>query len=118
MTRINPGINPSRLPTSALIAEHREIKRIPNAVRKAKKLGTIPPTFRLGEGHVKFFYNKLGYLLDRYRQLHAECLKRGYNVTNYETAWDSLPAGEPWEPTPADIAIIEQRIRERGHNLG
>lgn len=72
MTRINVGIPPRELTNKHLTAEHREIKRIPNAVKtgKAKMVG-IPAQFTLGTGHVKFFYNKLGYLRQRYLELHA-----------------------------------------------
>ena len=35
MTRINVGINPADLTGKHLIAEHREIKRIPNCIAKA-----------------------------------------------------------------------------------
>lgn len=117
MTRINIGIDPQRLPGKALLAEHREIKRVPNAVRKLKTLGSIPETFRLGKGHVRFFYNKLGYLRSRYRELHAECVRRGYNVTDFDDAWQGLPEGTPWQPTAADVQLIEQRLIERGHKL-
>ena len=34
MTRINVGIDPSELNMKMLMAEHREIKRIPNCVKK------------------------------------------------------------------------------------
>ena len=36
MTRINVGISPAELNDKHLIAEHREIKRIPNCVAKGK----------------------------------------------------------------------------------
>ena len=60
MTRINAGILPKDLTSKHLIAEHREIKRIPNCVGKGKyNMDNIPDKFKLGTGHVKFFYNKL-----------------------------------------------------------
>ena len=60
MTRINAGIPPAELTNKHLIAEHREIKRIPNCIAKGKyKMEGIPDKFKLGTGHVKFFYNKL-----------------------------------------------------------
>ena len=36
--------------------------------------------FKLGIGHVKFFYNKLLYLKNRYISLYNECIKRGFNA--------------------------------------
>ena len=34
MTRINAGIPPKKLTNRHLLAEHREIKRIPNVIKK------------------------------------------------------------------------------------
>lgn len=110
MTRINVGIPPKDLSRQHLIAEHREIKRIPNMVREGKLKGKIPAKFCLGTGHVQFFANKLGYLHVRYMRIYQECLDRGYNVQNYSGAWDGLPDGEYWEPTESDIQLIKQRI--------
>ena len=70
MTRINCGIPPAELSDRHLIAEHREIKRVPNLVRKGRySMKGQPVEFTLGTGHIKFFYDKLGYLLERYQQL-------------------------------------------------
>ena len=60
MTRINIGVSPNELIGKHLLAEHREIKRIPNCIKKGRyKMIGIPDKFKLGTGHVKFFYNKL-----------------------------------------------------------
>lgn len=116
MTRINVGIKPSTLTQKHLIAEHREIKRIPNMISSGRAIiKDIPETFRLGPGHVKFFYNKLGYLKQRYEEIYKECINRGYNVTYYGNAWDKVPKtlmGD-YTPTKHDIKIITQRINER-----
>ena len=62
MTRINCGIPPCELTDKHLMAEHREIKRIPNCIKKGRYSMTgQPEVFTLGKGHVKFFYNKLKY---------------------------------------------------------
>jgi deoxyribonuclease (pyrimidine dimer) len=116
MTRINVGIPPRELSGKHLIAEHRELKRIPNAVGKGKcRLDRIPARFSLGTGHVSFFYDKLGYLLNRYRDLYNECCRRGYSVQNYESAWKDVPPSlmNNYEPTDDDIALIKDRIAER-----
>lgn len=56
MTRINVGIPPKDLNTKHLIAEHREIKRVPNLIKKGRlKSSNIPSNFTLGAGHIKFF---------------------------------------------------------------
>ena len=116
MTRINVGIPPSKLSTKHLIAEHREIKRIPNVVRSGRfSMDGQPKEFKLGTGHVKFFYDKLGYLKRRYMSLYEECIYRGFKVTNYINAWDDIPIdymGE-YQPTDRDVSIIVQRIAER-----
>ena len=115
MTRINIGINPQELTTKHLMAEHYEMKRIPNCVRSCRVHVKYIPTFRLGKGHVHFFTTRLGYLLKRYKQVYQECLRRGFKVQNYETAWDGVPAelmGE-YTPTNRDIKIIKERINLR-----
>ena len=116
MTRINYGIPVETLTDKHLMAEHREIKRIPNCVKKGRySLKDQPVNFKLGTGHVKFFYNKLEYLLNRYCQLYDECIKRGFNVQCYIDAWDGIPIelmGDA-HPTDADRKIVEQRIAEK-----
>jgi deoxyribonuclease (pyrimidine dimer) len=74
-----------------------------------------PIQFTLGTGHVKFFYDKLLYLKNRYEELYQECLIRGYNVTYFGNAWDNIPKHlmNDWQPQQRDIDIITQRINER-----
>jgi len=116
MTRINVGIPPAELINQHLIAEHREIKRIPNCIAKGKyNMDGIPDKFKLGTGHVKFFYNKLLYLKNRYISLYNECVKRGFNVQNYISAWDNVPKElmNNYKVSAKDIKIIRERINER-----
>ena len=116
MTRINVGINPKKLTDKHLLAEHREIKRIPNMVKSGKaKMDNIPDTFTLGKGHVKFFYNKLGYLYRRYAKIHNECKRRGFNVTDYSQAWDNISVAyyNDLKCTPEAKALILERINLR-----
>lgn len=116
MTRINCGIPPAELTQKHLLAEHREIVRIPNCVSKGRfNLDNQPTKFKLSTGHVKFFYTRLGYLKKRYEQLHAECKKRGYNVQYFGSAWDNVPDSfmKDYKPTPEDCAIVRKRIKER-----
>ena len=119
MTRINVGIQPVELNNQHLIAEHREIKRIPNCIAKGKyNMEGMPDKFKLGTGHVKFFYNKLLYLKNRYISLYNECIKRGFNVQNYIGAWDNVPQElmNDYKVEDNDIVIIKQRIDERRAN--
>ena len=116
MTRINVGIPPSELTDKHLLAEHREIKRIPNCIAKGKyNMDGIPKRFKLGKGHVKFFYDKLEYLFTRYCKLYLECKRRGFNVQNYSKAWDDLPDEllNYYEPTLEDRLIVQERINEK-----
>lgn len=116
MTRINIGIPPAELTTKHLLAEHREIVRIPNCVAKGKfNLKDQPNIFTLGKGHVKFFYTRLGYLKRRYEEIYNNCIKRGYKVSYYGNAWDNVPLSfmNDYIPTENDIAIIKKRINEK-----
>lgn len=118
MTRINVGIPPKQLCRQHLLAELREIKRIPNMLPKAN-LKDLPTKFTLGTGHVRFFYDKGLYTLRRYRSLYNEAQARGYNVTDFLEAWLVYDKPEykyllnDWEPTDADRQLIEARIAER-----
>jgi len=116
MTRINVGVPVEKLTNKHLIAEHREIKRVPNCVKKGRfNLAGQPKQFKLGPGHVKFFYDKLGYLFGRYQQLYSECVKRKFKVQNYSGAWDGIPEEymNDYSPTKKDISIVKKRIKER-----
>ena len=120
MTRINVAVKPMELNNRMLMAEHREIKRIPNCIKKGRyNLDGIPEQFTLGKGHVKFFYNKLEYLHDRYVDLYNECINRGFNVTNYEDAFNDLPNElyNWYNETEQDRKIILERINERLNKL-
>lgn len=117
MTRINIGIKPVDLCKKHLLAEHREIIRIPNQIKsgRLKSNGTIPESFRLGQGHVRFFINKQLYLKNRYLQLYEDCLRRNCNVQDYSSCWDEIPENlmNDYEPTDQDIILIKSRIEER-----
>ena len=116
MTRINANIPVQELVGKHLLAEHREIKRIPNTIASGKaKLDNIPNIFKLGAGHVKFFYDKHEFLLRRYKQVYTECKNRGYNVQNYESCWDGVPKHlfNDYAFTEAENNIVRERINER-----
>lgn len=94
MTRINI-IDPSLLLDSHLLAELREITRIPNAIISGKAkidFKAIPERYTLGRGHVIFWYDKLGYIRARYEQLYKEAKKRGFNVTYKDIDYSQLSA--------------------------
>lgn len=116
MTRINVGIPPKELTDKHLIAEHRELKRIPNVVSRGRyNINSVPKEFSLGKGHVSFFYDKLGYLKERYIDLYNECIARGFNVQSFLASWDGVPQElmNSYTPTEKDIQIIRERIADR-----
>jgi len=90
MTRINAGIRARLLTDEHLLAEHREIKRIPSLFKKrleSSKFDDIPKVFSLGSGHVKFFLDKGDYTCGRYEELRYECINRNFTVTDYFDNW-------------------------------
>jgi len=116
MTRINAAIPPKELVNKHLLAEHREIKRIPNNVAKGRlNIKNVPKQFTLGKGHVAFFYDKLLYLKKRYEEIYKECKKRKFNITYYGDAWNNVPEElmNDYTPTKRDEEIIRQRINEK-----
>lgn len=116
MTRINV-VPVDELCDQHLLAEHRELTRIPNMLRSGilqYDYVDRPSTYVLGEGHVKFFTDKLTYLYCRYQQLCDECRKRGFNIQDIwplDLAMNELYWNE-YLPDEEAIAINRQRIHE------
>lgn len=119
MTRINV-VDPSELHNKHLLAEYRELPRIFALVKAAILRGEKPDlsgAYRLGEGHVRFFYPRLGYLLNRYHLLVAECKERNWLLNPVPNA--SLVGGIPPEwfndytPTEEALMLNRFRIKER-----
>jgi hypothetical protein len=123
MTRIN-CIDPDLLNDKHLVAEYRELPRIFALIRAAQKRGELPTDsrnpkdYRLGTGHVRFFYNKAGYLQKRQQSLVAECIKRGFNIQYTETSHLLDGINEEWRgdwtPTEENQATNIARINDRG----
>lgn len=117
MTRINIGISPKELTNKHLLAEHREITRLPMMTAKNMFKSKATETFCLGKGHVLFFTNKGKYTFERYLELYAECIERGFNVQNYSNAWDVYKSKpelfQDYIPSIQDINIISQRLNEK-----
>ena len=94
MTRVNAFIDVRKLTDEHLLAEHREIKRLPACLQVSIKSGSIdhlPDKFVLGKGHVLFFLNKMGYTLERYHRIYTELQSRGFNVTDFSDNWKGIP---------------------------
>lgn len=115
MTRINL-IPVSELTDQHLLAEHRELKRIPNVIKSWKyNLNNIPDQFVLWAWHVKFFYDKLLFLKLRYIELHQECINRWFNIVNYIESFQGLPSElmNNYIPTDEAIQLSQSRINEK-----
>ena len=122
MTRIN-CIPPAELSSRHLVAEYRELPRIFALVRAAIGRGETPDDprnpaeYRLGAGHVRFFYCRLGYLVRRQAALIAEMQARGFRPTFTDPMGliEGIPADwcKDWEPPEAAISANRARIEER-----
>jgi deoxyribonuclease (pyrimidine dimer) len=117
MTRISVGFV-KQCADKHINKERIEVLRIPNAIKKGTAkvdLKKIPKDFRLGSGHVTFFYNKVGFLKKHYEALTEECIKRGFNPTDYSDAFNDIPSHlmNDYAPTEYDIQIVRERITER-----
>ncbi len=125
MTRINCAILPAELSTKHLIAELREIKRIPNHILNTNNLNMngIPLIFTLGKGHVKFFYNKLGYLYKRYQALYYEAKEiRGFKINDYSESFlkaieHRADLNNDYIETINDRNILIERLKERDYDF-
>ncbi len=122
MTRINSAIPVQHLTDEHLLAEHREIKRLPYCLQEAVRTGSIkhiPERFVLGKGHVTFFLDKQQFVLNRYGDIHAECLRRGINVTNFAWNWYNIPNCKrkpywnDYKPTDEERQLLIDRITDR-----
>jgi deoxyribonuclease (pyrimidine dimer) len=123
MTRIN-CVPANTLCQQHLVAEYRELPRIFGSVRKAIARGEVagdernPPTYRLGKGHVRFFYPRLQYLATRQADIVREMKARGITV-NFEPPTRAQYSDIPdvwfsdWVPDDTAIAINVARITER-----
>ena len=123
MTRINADLHPSVLLDAHLFAEHRELPRMftllrQNLATKTKNeiLKSIPSSFTLNTGHMKFFLDKMLFLQKRHVALTEELKLRGYNLSNQEEiSISEFPPEfrQDWKMTSLDKKIIVQRIMEK-----
>lgn len=117
MTRINSAIKARLLTDEHLLAEHREIKRLPGVYRKRLESGRslldLPKEFTLGTGHVLFFINKGAFTLNRYIELNLECIRRGFNVEDYRKNWEVYGVYNGHTPTEKEHQLLIERITTR-----
>lgn len=118
MTRINV-VPVSELTREHLVAEYRELPRIYKAAEKFYLSGSkspLPLEYKLGTGHMKFFYDKLEFIRIRHNQLISEMKARGY-----KPSFDGVPPNiqvpsSYWGnyiPTDDALRINRERIKER-----
>ncbi|MFW2178204.1 MULTISPECIES: pyrimidine dimer DNA glycosylase/endonuclease V [unclassified Moraxella] len=124
MTRINL-IEPTLLTDQHLFAEYREITRLFALVKQAcdkypqaKILAKIPPTYRMQTGHVLFFYDKLGFIEQRYFALRDEVIQRGFKVTLKDDIVDFRHIidehfYQDFSPSNTDLAVNIERLVEK-----
>ena len=132
MTRVNL-VQPQDLADQHAFAEWRELKMVPVKVRamlkKTDQLHRVKLTalsvknYTMGEGHVKFFYDKLMYLKWRYDVLDKELRARGFKIEVHDSESiffkdiDPLLSITHWFPEKKDIEVniqrLELRLRER-----
>ena len=117
MTRIN-CVPVSELSRQHLLAEYRELPRVFALARKAhcmRRKVAAPEAYTLGTGHVKFFYQRLGYCSRRFHELREEMVLRGYKPKYDDAPFVLVPAEwqRDWEPDAAALAINRRRIVER-----
>lgn len=116
MTRINSNLNPRLLTDEHLLAEHREIKRLPVMFKKHYDPSKTPNKFTLGKGHVLFFMNKPRFTFNRYLSIKNECIARGFDITDFSENWDlygEFKEKDNYLPSADDNKVIIDRITER-----
>lgn len=118
MTRVNT-VSPSVLTDEHLLVELRELSRIPNAIREGRAIvAGIPKEYSMGEGHVKFFYDKLLYIKKRHDYLRIEYKRRrGYDFS-FKLTLDGLPSRlcNDWKPSRKDKLTNYTRLQEKLFN--
>lgn len=126
MTRINT-YPVQFLSNSHLIAEYRELPRIPNRVASGKPYPNIPETYRMGKGHESFFGDKVDWLHSRHLQILAELQRRTVMYPNRFGGEYAIDIDDTcleinciypdlyqwWEPTKAAHLTNIERVIER-----
>ena len=128
MTRINVVLV-NELSDNFIMAEFFELPRIyPLAVKAAQRDDRdIPEHYVMGEGHMRFFYNKLSYLVARQAKLRAEGLRRGLKLivdpkANVPSMFILRSLNSFWwqdyVPTAEAIQLNRNRLAYRHRTIG
>ena len=95
--------------------------RLPNNLKKSLSRNKpfdkkeIPCQYVLGKGHVKFFYDKMGFLKRRFEELVSEMKNRGYKPNFQDSSifdQDKIWMGD-YKPTKDALEINRARMKER-----
>lgn len=114
MTRVSVGFV-HQLCDKHLLKERIEVLRIPNKIKQNKYVSKPIDKFTLNAGHELSLINKVGFLKKHYEALTEECIKRGFNPTDYSDAFNDIPSYlmNDYTPTEYDRHIVRERITER-----
>lgn len=113
-----------------LMAEIREIKMLPKALvrslksKKGVDWDNLPKQYTMGQGHGKFFYDKLGFIGNRFYDLLIEAKKRGFNLSektkklydenyDYSLLMKGFPFNYSFKITKQALQINRERIAQR-----
>ena len=94
MTRVSVGFV-HQLCDKHLNRERIEVLRIPNKIKAGKYKSKPIDKFTLNTGHELSLMNKVGFLKRHYEELTAECIRRGFNPTDYSDAFEGIPEHLP-----------------------
>lgn len=114
MTRVSVGFV-KQLTDKHLNKERIEVLRIPNKIKAGKYKSKPIDKFTLNTGHELSLMNKVGFLKRHYEELTEECIRRGFNPTDYSDAFEGIPEHlmNDYAPTEHDRQIVRERITER-----
>ena len=114
MTRVSVGFV-KQLTDKHLNKERIEVLRIPNKIKQNKYKSKPIDTFTLNKGHELSLMNKVLFLKKHYEALTEECIRRGFNPTDYSDAFNDIPEHlmNDYTPTEYDRQIVRERITER-----
>lgn len=120
--RCNAGINVVYLADSHLIAEQVELLMVTGMLRRNNYIHKtpIPLKFKLGTGHITFWFNKLLYLQRRLAAVKNEVGRRGFKVMERSIELDGFPVHfiNDWKPDLEDSQIVRMRIVEKMNRKG
>jgi deoxyribonuclease (pyrimidine dimer) len=93
------------------LAEYRELPRISKAARVCDD---APSEYKLGAGHVKFFYDKGEYLRRRFEEeIVVELFARGFKLSYSKYRPHPTGLNNDWTPTEEAKQLNRERIALR-----